>query len=814
MSNKKTNVKQPISEKTKLIIAIVAVLVAAAIVLTIALNAVIPDDNGNTTPDVDPGSSSLTISNGDFAYVTKEALKAGKNPYKAQDWTLYSFSSKNEDTEKISLKLNEEDDVINGIVDTTDWDKVVADGLDLKNPGVHDTTSETLDKRVFVLSAQNTNVGILSRSFTVNSGKAAKITVWVNASGITEGSANIAIHTNSTTSLDVTRDNDKDDQLYAYQYNITGEGWQSFTFYILNRDSGTKYMYLSVSLGNVYTEENASGTLFVDDISYEAISINDFRIDGSDVSKTTNYVFASTDTGSSENAVLENATNDSNVTFTQMTSEEYRHATVVNGKEYSPFIEDNLTIYKLSSNGQYYNPVFLRLAEANQFNVAEDFNKLDILHVTFWIRVDQVNKLANANVLLKKLDGTEWKTISGGSFTAITTSQKVTEDNCGWTQYHLYVTPDIEATTLTMEFYFGNEKGYDASTGFAAEGSMYVTAPTYEFVKATSSGSNTKTVNLTGASTSSGSVTNGTFSDITTASNKPTNWYPVFAGSNALYKDGKGDVIPSGINNTLEAIGATGVERNSQNASLIDDGAKNILKLENALATSQGYVSGSLSLSAKSVYMISFIAKTGEGNPYVYLINNAKSRDDEDVYLAKIESKATTFADDNSFCLAVGDLGDGWTRYYMIVVTGTDSVSARLALFNGDIKGEHPTVGTVYYDQVTMLSIGSYTLDKENDNSKVYTVNYTADGYANFEDIEKMSFENLVVSQPTAEQWEEIKKVPAADDTPADDDTPTDDTTTIDWGLLFGTLSSVILLAALVIVVVVLIYRKNKRKSS
>lgn len=813
MSNKKTNVKQPLSEKSKLIIAIIAVIVAAVIILSVALSAVLKKDN-TTTPDADPGSSSLTISNGDFAYVTKDALKAGKNPYKAQDWTLYSYSSKNEDTGKVSLKLNEEENVISGIVDTSKWDKVTADGVNATNPLTHDEESESLDKKVYLLSANDANVGILSKSFTVTSGKAAKITVWVNASGLTKGSANIAIHTNSTTSLDIKRDSDKDDQLYAYQYNITGEGWQSFTFYILNRDSGTKYMYLSVSLGNIYTAEAASGTLFVDDISYENISINDFRLNGSE-DKTTNYVFASTDTSAAENAVLENATTDSHVTFSTMTSKAYRQATVINGKEYSPFIEDDLTIYKLTNDGQYYNPVFLRLADANKFTVEEDFNHLDILHVTFWIRVEQVNKLANANVLLKKKVGTEWQTISGGSFTAITTSQNLTEDNCGWTQYHLYVQPDINATELTMEFYFGSEKGYDVASGLpAAEGSMYVTAPQYEMVKSTSSGSNTKTINLTGASSSSGSITNGTFSDLTTASNKPTNWYPVFAGSNALYKDGKGDVIPSTVDSTLAAIGSTGIERNSANAPLTDDGAKNVLKLENVLGTAQGYVSGSISLSAKSVYMISVLAKTGTANPYIYLINNAKSRDDENVVLAKIESKATTFADDNTFCQAVGDLGDGWVRYYMVVVTGKESVSARLALFNGDIKGEHPTVGTIYYDQATITSIGSYTLDKENDDATEYDVTFTAtSGYGKFEDIEKMEFGNLAVSQPTTEQWKEIKKVEPADDN-KDDDKPTTPDTTIDLGLLFGIISSVILVAALIVVFIIVLYRNKKRKNS
>ena len=333
-------------------------------------------------------------------------------------------------------------------------------------------------------------------------------------------------------------------------------------------------------------------------------------------------------------------------------------------------------------------------------------------------------------------------------------------------------------------------------------------------VKSTSSGSNTKTINLTGASSSSGSITNGTFSDLTTASNKPTNWYPVFAGSNALYKDGKGDVIPSTVDSTLAAIGSTGIERNSANAPLTDDGAKNVLKLENVLGTAQGYVSGSISLSAKSVYMISVLAKTGTANPYIYLINNAKSRDDENVVLAKIESKATTFADDNTFCQAVGDLGDGWVRYYMVVVTGKESVSARLALFNGDIKGEHPTVGTIYYDQATITSIGSYTLDKENDDATEYDVTFTAtSGYGKFEDIEKMEFGNLAVSQPTTEQWKEIKKVEPADDN-KDDDKPTTPDTTIDLGLLFGIISSVILVAALIVVFIIVLYRNKKRKNS
>lgn len=824
MSNKKTNV-QPLSEQTKLKIIIAIIVAVAVVALGISLAVILSSET--VTPDTtekDPGSSSLTISNGDFTYVTKDALNNGKNPYEAQDWKLYTFDTKSEVTNKVTLKLNDNTSIISGIVDTSDWETVTEHGVTVANPKTHDEDSESLDKKVYMLSGTDANVAIVSKAFSIAADKSAKITVWLDASLVTSGNAKISVHTNSVTSLDLQRDGDSNDQLYVSESAITNDGWTAYTFYLRNNSSDYKYMYLSVSLGDVYENTKATGTLFVDDITFESITNNDYRIakEDSSVKETAKYAFTSTDTDNSTKATLVAGITDEHVKFdSTLTSGSYLEEAdaKVNGKSYSPFIENDLTIYKLANDGNCYSPVSMKLSDADTFTIVENFEKADVLHVTFWLRVVQKNKLAKANVLLKQWKDGEWQTVDGGSFTSIVTSTNIVEDNCGWTQYHVYVTPALYESKLTMEFFLGNENGYDVNGELqtAPEGTLYVTAPQYEMVTASSSGSNTKTVNITGTTATTNGVTNGSFSSLYTASNIPQSWYPVFAGSNALYKDGKGNTYPTGIDTTKAATEGTGVEREWAEAPTYDDVYRNVLKLNNALSTSQGFVSSNLSLSAKTVYAFSVLAKTNGNTPYIYLIDAKKARDEEGVIIASVTSNADTskLVADSVFGMDA-EIGDGWTRYYFVVVTGSETMSARLALFNGSIDGASPATGTIYYDQVNMTAIGSYTLetDAEDEEATNSEVKFAANtGYTSFEDIEQLTDKsNLTISQPSEEEWKEITKIEKAEEDTDDDDTTTTTKKEVDWALLFGTISSIALLAALIIVVVVNIYKKNKKK--
>ena len=56
--------------------------------------------------------------------------------------------------------------------------------------------------------------------------------------------------------------------------------------------------------------------------------------------------------------------------------------------------------------------------------------------------------------------------------------------------------------------------------------------------------------------------------------------------------------------------------------------------------------------------------------------------------------------------------GDGWTRYYIVIVTGKEAKTVRVALFNGSITGDVLTTDTVYYDKVEMDVAATYSLVK------------------------------------------------------------------------------------------------------
>mgnify|MGYP001036118935 FL=1 len=232
-----------------------------------------------------------------------------------------------------------------------------------------------------------------------------------------------------------------------------------------------------------------------------------------------------------------------------------------------------------------------------------------------------------------------------------------------------------------------------------------------------------------------------------------------------------------------------------------------------------------MSLSAGKVYVISVLAKTEAGSkPYIYLIDNAAGTERKDKVIASIEDNAGSKVIDGGkyFCESINE-GEGWTRYYFVVVTGSTTRNVKLALMSGGILGDKPQTGTVYYDIAMKTEIGGYTATQENEDDEVKTVTYTAnDGYTAFDEMKKAedigadfsanTLTNVKVVEPTADEWKEITKVEKKDDNKDDDNKDTDNKTTtsdVDLGLLFSVLSSVLLVAALAVVVVVRIFKKK-----
>ena len=823
-------VKQPLAPSTKRTIWITVICVVMAIVLAVSLALVLrqPDVPTDDDGDSDNGSSTLYIKNGDFAYFDDESETFPKS---ADNWTAYTYKAPDGDDHHFD-EITDTEKVVYGVVDTNEdvWADVQKDVADagvthtLTNPGIHD---EDLDTNVYMFATkQATSASIMSSSFSIGSQTSAKITIWLNTSLLAEGSrATISVQRYSSSNLSAA-----DDDRYAYSFDIEkAEGWKAYELYVFNRETGSRSVICTVGIGNSYTGGEGSGVLFVDDITYETVSANEYRKFVANTDNTTNYGIIGED---DEIAADEYATvtNIDGSQATVITLDEYLALAdaQVEGEAYSPFTNnDHFSIYYVTNNGTVKDPVALTLDTWNGQPIvvrsSEDLK--DHLHISFWVRVDQNNVTAQGNIMLQSYREGKWQDLTNGSFTAVVTSQEIdTDNNCGWTKYDIYLKPTSAAeTTVRVVYALGNANGYPNEGKYTPNGTLYITSPYVEQISASeyssaSSGTYSKKVSLVG-DTSSTTVTNGSFSNVSTSNpNQPTNWTPVFAGYNLIYKDGKGNDVIDGLVTNQTAVNGLVVRNNAENnAPFYDDSEQNILKITNNVATAYGYLSSDITLSANTVYAFSVLAKTDSGaKPFFYVVRSGADSRSEAV-IGKIEASAgATVADDEQFgMVASSEEGNGWARYYIVIATGDEGMTVRVALFNGSIDGSQKQQGTVYYDYVAMNTLGTYSVDvdEESDKTTRERITFTAaEGYTVFEELTDEEItalaenSNVDIYQP---DWEALVEEAMAEDTTEDAEETPAEKQPVDVGLLLSVISSVALVCALLVVLVIRIFRRR-----
>ena len=909
----KNKTVQPLSENTRKAIIIAAIVVVAVIILSVSLALILkptpltPDDESSSST----GSSSLSIRNGDFEYVSSNDTAFPKT---AQNWTRYGYKKASGSSHDFQA-ISDSDKALMGIVnvsndDEENWNTVLddlkAEGItNIKNPGLHEGIEDGNDgnNNMYMIATKEATVAsILSDSASVSSGASVKITIWLNTAQLAQGSKAVVMIQKSTVSA-------KETNWYAYDFEVDqsseyekdDNGWQKLEFYIFNRDASTKYVRVSIGIGNVYSGEkndnvdfsantdepiNGEGILFVDDITYETVTANDYRkvVDDENAESSTLFKIIENEDINDESKYLELAvdektevTDNGPTTLTKyQKSEEY----AASAKDSSPFTNrDDFTrdgedsgfrIYKLSHDGSAISGnIALRLTANELENIQSSLILKDHHHLSFWVRVDQVNKAAYANVFVQKQGDEGWEDINTGSWTLVTTNQNIEEDaNCGWVKYDVYLKPSANIETISILFVLGHKDGYNQNAqdlGIVPNGSLYVTTPAYEKIayneyNSSSSGSYVKKLDLVGTSAST-TITNGSFSTLDSSGRQPASWTAAFAGDNSIYKDGQGNL--EGIDRKATTIDGSGTVQGynlpvkhtsieTGKESVLDDEQRNVLKIQNNVATSYGYYSSNITLSARTAYAISVMFKNDESNtttlnPFIYLLNTDTKIESRKERIITSVTGAQTFNDDTARLLgyAYNTFDNGWTRYYMVIVTGEDAISARLALFNGSIDGETMQSGIVYYDMVEMRALATYSMVEASDDEKeenadyekyykvVWTDKYfystsskaSIDNYGkNFgEFIEKASDTEgktwlevwgIDFTQPDAEEWEAMKLIPEdkEEETPPADDNTTKEPRDVDLGLLFSVISSIALVAALLVVFVVKVY-KNRAKN-
>ena len=855
--NKKTAV-QPLSENTRKAIIIAAIVVVAVIILSVALALILkpaaklPDDDSSSSN----GSSSLTIRNGDFAYTSSDSTAFPKS---AQNWTRYGYKEKSSNSDVHDFaSISTHEQAVMGIVDTADWATVQSNLSDeglgtITNPGTAELEGEEKPEETnvyMIATKESTAASILSDSFSVSSGTSVKITVRINTHQLREGTSAVIMVQKSTVSALST-------YWYAYEFNeltaTENNEWQTVTFHIFNRETNTQYVRISIGVGNVYSGETdandnlianedgsaitGEGVLFIDDIMYEKVTADDYRqvVDADDAENSTHFKILENEDIVDESQFSE-LVGGNGVSFEEFSSSEGYLADT----EYSPFTErddfskDGFGIYKVE-NKTTKGTLELRLKDVLTMKASSVYK--DHLHVSFWVRVSQINKVAKANVHVQtKDDAGEWKDLTSGNWLDITTSQDIdTDNNAGWVKYDIYLKPASGDKEISILITFGDEK----EDNLIPKGSIYVTKPAYETISYkdynnASGGSYVKKFDLTGNSAVV-TVTNGSFSSLDNTGLQPTNWTPVFAGDNAIYNDGKGNVVSADLDRSAKAVSNSGVETQFEfgptvSGGHVDDEQKNVLNVTVA-NTSFGYVSSNFTLSARTAYVISVLARTN--SPFVYLLNTDTTKERADRLIASVEGEQNVDTDTANFLgeTITDDLGNGWVRYYIIVVTGIESQTVRLALFNGSLDGETLGSGTIYYDQVEIKTLDSYTLannnedtDEESDEPQYYDVEWSGHKYTDDvntfgkdfgELLEKLAEEEntllagISVVQPTEEEWKEITLIPDTEEEPPEEPTKPEPSE-VDLGLLFSVISSVALIAALGVVLVIKLFKNKK----
>lgn len=930
--SKTTAQAQPLTDNKRKAIIITAIILVAAIILTVALtlilrpSALTPADQNNSNS----GSSTLTIHNGDFVFTSSDDTAYPKT---AENWARKGYKAVSGDITSNSYThdfadLTGTEQAVMGIVTTaTDgdgdtWSTVAEDltaaGITANNPSKHST--ELGDDNVYMIATKEpTAAGILSDMFTVGSGKSVKITVWLNTEQIAEGSKAVVM-------LQKNNQNAKSENWYAYNFDVEKQaGWQELVFYIFNRDNSSKSLRMSVGLGNIYTGEKGiptvsdsdsedeknehaiygEGVLFVDDITFEEVTANDYRevVDAEGASDSTSFKVIENEDIEEESEFLEWET----LNGRETTNYDNAKTFADNEGGFSPFTnrddfykdvekpdsdqeedsdaptapereETGFTITKLTHNGTIdgdkLDPIGFRLnankvklgaGSNNGINTEYSLWQKDYHHISFWVRVQQVNQVAKLNIYVQSYEDGEWKDVKDASWLDIDGVKDIeTDSNCGWVKYDVYLKPDTNLHEISILVTLGNKDGYSKGA-LIPNGSLYITTPTYENISAkdynnASSGTNAKKIDLKGDSFSP-QISNGSFSSTGNNGDQPSSWTPVFAGDNALYRDGKGDDQIEGLHRTQEAV-EYGVKRNFDQNHGHDDAQNNVLYINNKQETAFGYLSSTVTLSARTVYAFAFLAK---GDPFFYILNNDTKDSDgnpierADRVIASVDKNAQTldakYQQALKYDYTIEPLQNGWKCYFVVLVTGNESQTVRIALFNGTLDGSTLNSGEVYYDNINMNNLGTYSMVddpdlEEGETAEKYVVswnldsNYQLDGealtikdlitgaqlkklvelgaYTPEEDEEigenpaDGELSGLVQQFPSDEEWTEMLKVPEeteSNDTETGEEETEPEREPVDLGLLFSVISSVALVAALLVVLVVKLFKNKKNQN-
>lgn len=796
----------------KIIFMVVLVLIAA-LVLTATIiyaNYTEPELSEKSNVAETIPTSSATIRNGGFDYVTPSSENKIGYPFVAANWTLTRESN----TKTIAGVVPVSEDTW-----STVSDQLSALGADVENPGEPENSVKNDDENkhnVYMLYNIDDTYSNLKNytSFSAASKSYNKVTIWVKTIDVDQSNVYIWLKKSSSSTTPE----------LSFTDVVTNGEWTEYSFYIEGSSSSSTALYVEVGLGRDTDADfdNASGIVFIDDIVMSNVSKGEYLKMKNDETLTNIKTVSFMAEEDNENIVSMNPDS----VFSIITGQNYIDENVDENGDPAlfPFAVDNLdepNVYKLVNDGSVKS-VGGKLI--NPFTVAAP-SVNDHYKLSFYVRTKDVRIDQGANIYLY-VDEEKYNTSYTTYFSKVRTTTEIADDNLnGWVQYTFYVKPsNVKDFTLQLEIWFGNMINGENITE-PVTGTMYITdieltkislstyssASTDSYTKKTDLSSSTFTPSTTNT------LTNGSFETLPTNISSSSYPYPVSdwtAAEQYTVYDGEAGTF----NNDVQFGIVSRFNANNADLGLNDEtdflfpGSKDIISqlyIRNIKegGTAFGMRSGKISLSANTYYRISVLAKEIDGGKaYVYITGDLNMSNHGVSPDGQIFTPVTEL-----------DYGNGFVQYNFYIAVGEVTKTVYIELYNGE-KTDSDNDNTVKANGIVVFDIADYETLTEDQFKALTTADPDDESY--IPPFEAYEPEGDIFSMPS--KFENVEgldltneKAVTRPEDPTDegDDDYDNEGDPINWLNIMVAISTILLVAAVIVAIVVTIRRKRIKKA-
>ena len=287
----------------------------------------------------------------------------------------------------------------------------------------------------------------------------------------------------------------------------------------------------------------------------------------------------------------------------------------------------------------------------------------------------------------------------------VNTTSLTNEKNNNWIEYSIYIKGrSYENTTAKLQLWLGTES--ETATGYALFDNIVMTQITSNDYQTGSNESNILQANFAETSKQV-TITNGNFNS--TLQNDITKTYPYDVDGWSHYAQTKNATL-NGIINTKDTSMIAGISNPTSGNPYSNN--NNVLMIGNVGSNGQKYTSTSITLTANTVYKLSFMVQTQS------LTNGATAG-------FKLYSDTLTLKE-----LMYIESDRDWTTYTIYIKTGLSDISANVELSLG-LKNNGS--GYAFFDNVLLTQSTAEIFESAN-GTNVYKTNLYTETFTNTSD--------------------------------------------------------------------------------